>query len=123
MKTGTQTANSFNCQIRRVINSQKFGNFINNLSAPPFFLHYIFRKCFCNRDTCINVNTKLFKLLGCFNASTQKNSKQYNTSRNDCAQYNTDQNNKYFLGFDWLGLGHRIINNTHITNGAGFCYA
>jgi hypothetical protein len=36
MKAGTQTANSFNCQIRRVINRQEALNFFSRLS-PSFF--------------------------------------------------------------------------------------
>ncbi|SYJ11590.1 Uncharacterised protein [Klebsiella pneumoniae] len=75
METGAQTADSFNCQIRWVINCQEALNFINRLFIPPFSLHHTFRKFFCYWDTCIDINTKFFKLLGGFYSSTQENSK------------------------------------------------
>src|SRR5690554_1474090 len=114
MQAGTQAAQGFNGQVRRVGSSQQTGP----LYALAFALQHFL--ILAEGDGRIHRQADLLNQLRVFDTAVQGMAQQGNGYTQHAAQQGSEDHNQCFLRFDRLaGIDCSLVNHPHVAHGAG----
>src|SRR5690554_3220915 len=117
MQAGTQAAQGFNGQVRRVGSSQQTGP----LYALAFALQHFL--ILAEGDGRIHRQADLLNQLRVFDTAVQGMAQQGNGYTQHAAQQGSEDHNQCFLSFDRLaGIDCSLVNHPHVAHGAGAHY-